>query len=159
MTALVLELKGDMQAIVTRRFQAPPSLVFRAHTEPALIRRWCLGPDGWTMPDCEMDARPGGRFRYRWANAEGHSFHVEGEVLEVETDRRMVHIERMFLPDPTPDNHVETLFLPEGSGCLLKMIMTLPSADVRDAMLATGMTDGMEISYRRMEKILGEIHA
>ena len=68
-----------------------------------------------------------------------------------EPHRRIVHIERMFLPDPTPDSHVETTFAPDGTGTLLTMIMTLPDAATREIMLATGMEDGMETSYARLE--------
>jgi uncharacterized protein YndB with AHSA1/START domain len=57
----------------------------------------------------------------------------------------------MFLPDPTPDNHVETTFEPDGTGTLMTMRMTLPNAEARAAMLASGMADGMEESYARLE--------
>lgn len=159
MTALKLKLAGEAQAIITRRFAAPPALVYRAHVEPDLIRRWCLGPDGWQMPECRFDARPGGTFLFRWQNAEGHGFHASGEILEIDPGQRILHVERMYLPDPTPDNRVETLFLPEGGGTLMRMTMTLPNAEVRAAMLATGMTEGMEASYQRMETLLGGIDA
>lgn len=154
MTALKLELNGDTQAIITRRFAAPPALVYRAHVEPALLQRWCLGPDGWEMHECTFEARVGGRFLYRWRNAEGHGFHADGEILEIEPGKRILHVERMYLPDPTPDNRVETQFIADGSGTLMKMTMTVPNAEIREAMLATGMTDGMEISYERMERVL-----
>jgi hypothetical protein len=65
-----------------------------------------------------------------------------------------VHVERMHLPDPTPDNHVETRFAPDGTGTLLTMRMTLPDAQTREAMLASGMEHGMEASYARLETIL-----
>ena len=64
---------------------------------------------------------------------------------------RIVHVERMFLPDPTPDNHVETSFVPDGAGTLMTMRMTLPDAETRAAMLASGMEHGMEASYVRLE--------
>jgi uncharacterized protein YndB with AHSA1/START domain len=100
-------LDGDTRIVITRRFAAPPALVFRAHTEPALIRHWMVGPDGWTMPLCQSDSRPGGSFRFEWSDGKDVSFFATGEYLEV-TPERIVHIERMFLPGPTPDNHVET---------------------------------------------------
>ena len=159
MTALKLELNGETQAIITRRFAASPALVYRAHVEPGLLRRWCLGPDGWEMHECRFDARPGGSFLFRWRNAEGHGFSAEGEILEIEPGNRILHIERMYLPEPTPDNRVETQFIADGTGTLMKMTMTVPNADIREAMLATGMTDGMEISYQRMEQILDQANA
>jgi uncharacterized protein YndB with AHSA1/START domain len=149
-TTLVTE--GDTRIIISRRFLAPPSLVFRTHTEAALIRRWMLGPDGWTMPQCHSDPRPGGSFRFDWSDGRGLGFHATGEYLEV-TPQRIVHIERMFLPDPTPDSHVETCFDPDGSGTRLVMVMTLPDAEARAAVLASGMEDGLEASYARLDLI------
>jgi uncharacterized protein YndB with AHSA1/START domain len=151
MSKLMLKTEGDTHVIVTRHFAAPPDLVFRAHTDPALVQRWLLGPEGWTMPVCQLDARPGGKCRYEWKNAQGHGFYLTGELLEIEPPRRIVHVERMFLPDPTPDNHVETTFEPDGDGTLMTMRMTLPDAATRAQMLATGMEHGMEASYVRLE--------
>ncbi len=155
MSKLSLTTEGDRFVIITRRFRAPPEAVYRAHTEPALIARWCLGPPGWTMPVCQMDPRPGGKIRYEWVNGEGGGFHLTGEVVEVEPPRRIVHVERMHLPDPTPDNHVETTFEADGGGTLMTMRMTLPDAETRSAMLATGMAEGMEASYVRLEETQG----
>jgi len=63
-------------------------------------------------------------------------------------------VERMFLPDPTPDNHAETRFEPDGNGTLMTIRMTLPDAETRARMLATGMERGMEASYVRLESTL-----
>jgi uncharacterized protein YndB with AHSA1/START domain len=151
MSQLTLKTEGDRHVVITRRFAASPEAVFRAHTEPKIIQRWLLGPDGWTMPVCINDARPGGTFRYEWIDGKGGGFHITGEFVEVVPFSRIVHIERMFLPDPTPDNHVETRFDPDGSGTLMTMRMTLPNAATRAAMLSTGMEHGMEASYVRLE--------
>jgi len=78
-------------------------------------------------------------------------FHLSGEFLELEPFRRIIHVERMHLPAPTPDNHVETKFDPDGTGTLMTMRMTLPDAQTRSRMLATGMEHGMEASYVRLE--------
>ncbi|MBO6934739.1 MAG: SRPBCC domain-containing protein [Deltaproteobacteria bacterium] len=154
---MTLELKteGDTHVVVTRRFAAPPEAVFRAHTDPALIQQWMTGPDGWTMPVCEIDPTPGGTFRYEWSNGE-QGFYSTGEILEVDPPNRIVHVERMFLPDPTPDNHITTTFTADGDGTLMHCRMTLPDAESRKAMLASGMEHGMEASYARMEALLGE---
>jgi uncharacterized protein YndB with AHSA1/START domain len=154
MSKLTMTTEGDTHIIVKRRFAAPPEAVYRAHTDPALIQKWMLGPDGWTMPVCIIDPRPGGKFRYEWSNGKGRGFYVTGECLALEPFTRIVHVERMFLPDPTPDNHVETRFEPDGAGTLMTMRMTLPDAQTRAAMLATGMESGMEASYVRLEKMI-----
>ncbi len=154
MSKLTLMTEGDKHVVVTRRFAAPPEAVYRAHTEPRLIQKWMLGPDGWTMPVCVCEARPGGKIRYEWADGKGGGFYLTGEFVELVPFSRIVHVERMHLPDPSPDNHVETRFEPDGSGTLMTMRMTLPDAQTRAAMLASGMEHGMEASYVRLEAMI-----
>src|ERR1700693_3303338 len=108
MSKMTLKTEGDTHVIVTRRFAAHPEAVYRAHTEPKLIQKWLLGPEGWTMPVCINEAKAGGKFRYEWTNGKGGGFHITGEYLELEPYNRIVHVERMHLPAPTPDNHIET---------------------------------------------------
>lgn len=151
MSKLELSTEGDRHVVVTRRFAAPPEAVYRAHTDADIVRKWMLGPDGWTMPVCISDPVPGGKIRYEWSDGNGNGFYLTGEYVALEPFRRIVHVERMHMPDPTPDNHVETSFTPDGAGTLMVMRMTLPDADVRAAMLATGMEGGMEASYARLE--------
>jgi uncharacterized protein YndB with AHSA1/START domain len=151
MSDLTLTTEGDTHVLVTRHFAAAPEAVFRAHTDPAILQRWLLGPDGWTMPVCISEPTPGGRIRYEWSDGKGNGFSLTGEYVSLEPYRRIVHVERMHLPDPTPDNHVETRFAPDGTGTLMTMRMTLPDAKTRAAMLATGMEHGMEASYARLE--------
>jgi uncharacterized protein YndB with AHSA1/START domain len=154
MSKMTLTTEGDTHVVVTRRFAASPKAVYRAHTEPELIKKWMLGPDGWTMPVCICEPWPGGKIRFEWTNGNGHGFYLTGENLELQPFNRLVHVERMHLPDPTPDNHIETIFEPDGAGTLMTMRMTLPDAATRAAMLATGMEKGMEASYVRLENIL-----
>jgi uncharacterized protein YndB with AHSA1/START domain len=154
MTKLTLKTEGDTHVVVTRHFAAPPEAVYRAHTDPKLIQKWLLGPEGWTMPVCINDNRTGGTFRYEWAHPKQGSFHITGELLELEPYHRILHVERMHLPGPTPDNHVETTFAPDSGGTLMTIRMTLPDAQTRAAMLATGMERGMEASYVRLESMI-----
>jgi uncharacterized protein YndB with AHSA1/START domain len=153
MSKMTLETVGDTNIVVKRRFNATPEIVYRAHTEPKLIQQWLLGPEGWKMPVCINDARAGGKFRYEWTNGNGGGFHITGEFIKLEPFARIVHVERMHLPDTTPDNHVETRFDQDGSGTLMTMLMTLPDPKTRAAMLASGMERGMEASYVRLEGI------
>ncbi len=151
MSKLSLRTDGERYVIVTRRFKAPPEAVYRAHIEPKIMQKWLLGPPGWTMPVCISEAKPGGKLRCEWSDGKGGDFYLTGEYVTLEPFRRIVHIERMHLPDPTPDNHVETVFEPDGTGTLMTMRMTLPNAEARAAMLATGMEEGMEASYARLD--------
>ncbi len=157
MTNLTLKTEGDRHVVVTRRFAAPPEQVYRAHVEPEIIKKWMLGPEGWTMPVCINEARPGGKIRYEWSDGKGGGFYLTGEFIRLEAPHKIVHVERMHLPDPTPNNHIETTFEKDGAGTLMTMRMTLPSAETRKAMLETGMEHGMEASYRRLEKLAGTL--
>jgi uncharacterized protein YndB with AHSA1/START domain len=157
MSKMTLKTEGDQYVVVTRRFAAPPEAVYRAHTDPELVRKWMLGPDGWTMPVCIMEPWPGGKIRYEWTDGKGGGFYLTGECLEMEPYTRLVHVERMHLPDPTPDNHVETRFEADGNGTLMTIRMALPDAGTRAAMLASGMEHGMEASYVRLESIIQEL--
>jgi len=154
MSKMTLKTEGDTHILVTRRFAASPEAVYRAHIDSKIIQQWLLGPDGWTMPVCITDARPGGNFRWEWTNGK-MSFYITGEYVELEPNRRIVHIERMHMPDPSPDNHVETHFHADGAGTLMTMRMTLPDEKTRATMLSTNMEYGMEASYVRLEKMMG----
>jgi uncharacterized protein YndB with AHSA1/START domain len=154
MSKMTLKTEGDRYVVVTRKFAASPEAVYRAHTEPQLIQKWMLGPDGWTMPVCINEAKPGGKIRFEWSDGKGNGFYSTGEYVELKPYSKIAHIERMHLPDPTPDNHIETRFDSDGSGTLLTMRMTLPDEKTRAAMLATGMEHGMEASYVRLEGLI-----
>jgi len=150
----VTDLVDDTHVRITRAFAAPRHLLWRAHTEPELMRRWLLGPDGWEMTVCENDLVVGGSFRQAWApvgDTEGEPFGFEGENLVVEPERRIVTTERMT-GAPFPAN-VNDLQFDEADGVtLMTLLVTYPDQAQRDMVLATGMTDGMEASYARLER-------
>ncbi len=149
---LELEREGENTVVGRRYFAAPVEAVYAAHVEPELMRQWLLGPDGWRMEECIFEAQPGGKIHLSWENESDPNagFYLTGEVLMVDKPNRLLHIERMHLPDPTPDNRVETLFTAEGEGTMLTIRMTLPDAESLEATLATGMAEGMEASYARL---------
>ena len=153
MPPLQLALEGDTHVIVTRNFAAPPEHVYRAHLEPELIRQWMLGMEGWSMPLCETESRVGGKFRFEFDDGEGGGFAISGEYLALEPSQMIEHIERMHMPDATPDNHIVTRFETAGDGTLLTMRMTLPDAGSRQEMLDMGVADGMEESYAKLDAI------
>jgi uncharacterized protein YndB with AHSA1/START domain len=154
MNKMTLTTEGEKYVVVTRHFAAAPEAVYRAHTDSSLLQRWLLGPDGWTMPVCISEARPNGKIRYEWSNGKGRGFYLTGEYLELEPYHRIVHVERMHMPEATPDNYVETRFDADGTGTRMTMRMTLPDSATRAQMLATGMESGMESSYVRLESIV-----
>ncbi len=150
MPPLTVALEGDTDIVVTRNFKAAPAEVWRAHTEPDLIRQWLLGPDGWTMPICISEPVPGGRIHYAWSNGD-QGFHLTGEYLALTPHSRIEHVERMHLPDPTPDSHVITTFARAGQGTHMVLRMRVPDLATRSATMAAGMTGGMEASYARLD--------
>src|SRR2546430_16857972 len=79
MNKMTLKTEGDTHVVVTRRFAAPPEAVYRAHTDPKLIQKWMLGPEGWTMSVCISEAKLGGKIRYEGSNEKGQGFFLTGE--------------------------------------------------------------------------------
>ena len=151
-----VQLLGDTQARISRVIRGTVEQVWRAHHEPELLRRWQLGPDGWTMPVCEVATSVGETYRYEWENeATGDRFGFTGELLEVLAPVRAVTTEAMIGMDgPVVVN--ELTLTPLESGTLLTYVGTYPDAETREMILATGMADGMETSYARLEReVLG----
>lgn len=145
----VAQLLSDTQVRVSRVIHGPIDLVWRAHHDKDLLQKWLLGPDGWTMPVCDVATSVGGSYRYEWEKGDDR-FGFEGELLESLPPFRAVTTERMIgMPGEGTTN--EMTLTPVGDGTLLTILITYPSAEVRDMVLATGMTDGMETSYRRLE--------
>ncbi|NLG62205.1 MAG: ATPase [Candidatus Cloacimonetes bacterium] len=146
------KILNDTQVRIARVIRGSVEDVWRAHHEPELLKRWMLGPDGWTMPVCELANEVGGRYRYEWENEDGtERFGFEGEVLELEAPYREVTSERMIGMEGEGAINELTL-TPVGAGTLLTIVITYPSAEVRDTVLGTGMVDGMEQSYARLEE-------
>lgn len=149
----------DTHVKITRAFEAPRHLLWRAHTEPELMKRWLLGPDGWVMTVCENDLVVGGSYRNAWAPEDpalGQAFGFEGENLVIDPERRLVSTERMTGLDAP--GTVNDLTFDEADGVtLMTLYITYTDAAQRDMILATGMTDGMEASYQRLEREI--IHA
>ncbi len=98
MSTLKVEAHGDRQIVITRLFDAPRRLVFDAFTKPDLVRRWLLGPPGWSMPICEIDFRVGGRYRYLWRNETGTEMGMGGIYKEIFAPERIVATERFEQP-------------------------------------------------------------
>ena len=156
-------LPSDREVEVTRSFRAPRNLVFRAYTEPQLVRQWMLGPPGWTMPVCEMDVRVGGNFRWRWrSNDNGSEFGFAGTYREVEPPSRIVHTEA-FDPGTVGGSYppgepalVTVTFTESGGVTTVTSLIDFGSKESRDGAVATGMTDGMEQSYQLLDRLLGD---
>jgi len=146
------QLLSDTQVRVSRVVRGSVEQVWRAHHDPDLLQRWMLGPDGWVMPVCEVAAEVGDSYRYEWEAEDGSArFGFTGELLESVPPHRAVTTERMIGTEGPSTVNELTLTAVEG-GTLVAIVITYPNAEVRDAVLATGMTGGMETSYARLEE-------
>lgn len=150
-----VELLDDTHVRITRLVEGPRELVWRAHFEPDLIRQWMLGPDGWEMTECVAATEVGQSYRNSWApvgDTEGEPFGFEGEALLIDAPRRAVTTERM---QGMPTETVNDLSLYEEDGAtLVTVLIEYPDKETRDMILATGMADGMEASFARLEREL-----
>jgi uncharacterized protein YndB with AHSA1/START domain len=155
-----VKLPSDREVRVTRTFNAPRQLVWDAHTQPELMRKW-LGYDGWDMPVCDMDVRIGGKYRWQWKNREdGTQFGFFGTFTEVSAPSRLTH-EEYFDPGdvggdmPVGDPCIVSVELSEQNGITtLVCNMTFASKEAREGAVSTGMTDGMEHSYTRLDDLI-----
>ncbi len=146
---VMAQILSDTQVRVSRVIHGSPELVWRAHQVKELMQKWMLGPDGWTMPVCEVATEVGESYRYEWSNGE-ESFGFEGELLESTPSTRSVTTERMIgMPGEGATN--EMTLTPVSEGTLLSLLITYPNLEMRDMVLGTGMTEGMETSYARLE--------
>ena len=151
------QLVGDTQVRVSRVVRGSVEQVWQAHTDPDLLRRWQLGPDGWSMPVCEYSAEVGSALRTEWRDdASGEQFGFVGTVLESQPPTRLVTTERMISPADTegadsPEATNELTLTAVSGGTLVVYIITYPSAEVREMVLQTGMVAGMEDGYSRLE--------
>ncbi len=149
---LTLTTPSDREAVLSRTFNAPRELVFKACTEPQYLTQWMLGPAGWTMPVCEIDLRPGGKWHFVWQKDPGSQMSMTGTYLEVDPPSRIVQTENWGGDWPETTN---TMVLTEKDGLTtLTTTITYPSKAARDAATATGMLVGANMSYNRLVTIL-----
>jgi uncharacterized protein YndB with AHSA1/START domain len=143
----------DREVIITRVVDAPRRLVFDAWTSPKHIPQWMGYPEGWTMPVCEIDLRPGGAWHYVWRrNDGGGELSMSGTVREVSAPERLVTTESW---GPEWPETLNTLVLSEmGGQTTITLSILYPSKQARDAALQTGMKDGLDQSFARLEALL-----
>lgn len=156
-----VSLPSDHEVKVVRQFKAPRQLVYKAHTAPELMQRWLVAQPGWSMPVCEMDVRVGGKYRWRWRqDADGKEFGFYGEFKEVQPPKKLVYVEYYDPGDiggSMGDGALITNEFTESGGITtLTVLMDFKTKEARDAAVSTGMTDGMELSYQLLEKVLAE---
>lgn len=157
---LDVEVSGDREIVMRRVFDAPRRLVFDSHTKPELMKRWLFGPDGWSLPVCEVDLRVGGKIRYVWRRErDGHEMGMTGVFREIVAPERLVSTERF--DDPWyPGEGLNTIVLAEAGGrTTLTYTLTYESKTARDQALESGMETGMATGFDRLEGILTALPA
>ncbi|MCO6008238.1 SRPBCC family protein [Actinoallomurus purpureus] len=146
---------GIPQVVITREFEAPRDLVFRAYTDPELIVRW-LGPRELTTRFDHHEPRDGGRWRYVSTDPAGneHGFHgvfhgtpsMDGIVQTFEYEGVPGHVA------------LETVTFEEAGGrTLVRSVSSFQSVEDRDGMVASGMESGVRTSDERLEELLVEL--
>ncbi|MCY6383487.1 SRPBCC family protein [Hoeflea prorocentri] len=152
MRPLRMTTPTDTTIEIVRSFDAPRPLVWRAHTEPALVKRWLTGPSGHTMPECEIDLRIGGTYRYVWEWPDGR-MSATGRFREIETENRLLLTE---IFDVFPDNEtlVEQLFTERDGQTFVTMNLHYDSKATRDGVLKSPMDEGLEASYRSLDALV-----
>lgn len=142
---------SDQEVVTTRVFDAPRRLVWEAWTSPEHLPHWMLGPEGWTMPVCEIDLRPGGAYRFVWRRPDGAEMGISGAYQEVTPPERLVATEAWDGWTET----LNTLVLSEEDGkTTITNTVRYPSKEARDAALQTGMKEGLSQGLDRLAEYL-----
>jgi uncharacterized protein YndB with AHSA1/START domain len=144
---------------VTRDFHAPRQLVFDAFTKPEIVRRWLLGPEGWTMPVCEIDLRVGGAYRYVWRKAGVKDMGMGGIFREIVSPERLVATERFDDSWYSGDALDTTVFIQKGDITKITITVRYDSQEARDTARRSGMEHGMAAGYNRLEELLPAMQA
>jgi uncharacterized protein YndB with AHSA1/START domain len=152
---LKLDVTGDREIRMTREFHAPRQMLWDCHTKPELVRKWLLGPEGWTMPVCDIDLRVGGKYRYVWEK-NGAQMGMGGVFREIDAPAKLSSRE-VFDEDWTGGETIATQTFVEKNGrTILTTTILYASKEGRDRALATPMLDGMEAGYARLDDIFAK---
>jgi uncharacterized protein YndB with AHSA1/START domain len=150
---------NETEITMTRVFDAPRELVFKAWTDPEQLARW-WGPHGFTNPVCETDPRPGGRWRIDMRGPDGTIYPNKGRYLEVVVPERIVYTDDVdddatAWGDAPPPSTVQTVtFEDVGGGTRVTVVVRVDSVEARDAMIEMGAVIGWTESMERLEALL-----
>jgi uncharacterized protein YndB with AHSA1/START domain len=149
---------SDREIVVTRTFDAPRTLVYDAMSKPEFLKRWLMGPPGWEMTTCEDDQRVGGAFHWAWRGPNGEAMSMRGVYRAIVPPARIVRTEAFdFGCAPQMGEQLATMILTEKSGrTTLTLTVLYPSKEARDGAIASGMDQGMEAGYARLDDILAD---
>jgi uncharacterized protein YndB with AHSA1/START domain len=147
-------LPSDLEILITREFDAPRHLVYRAWTTPELVRRWWSGHRG-QVRSAEIDLRVGGRWRYVMVANGGFEVAFHGEYREIVPDERIVNTEIYEQPEASDEDGVLNIvtFAQADGGTILTLLVQAPSREVRDAIVDSGMEAGMQEQMELLEQL------
>jgi len=151
----IVTLPTDEQILITREFDAPKHLVYKAWTTPELVSRWWTGQRG-RMTVAEIDLRVGGAWRYAMVAEGGFEVAFHGEYLEILPTERIVMTD-VYEAMPGPGALVTVTFTEHDGRTTVSLLMTLPSEEVRDTVLQSGMEAGVQESWARLEEVAGSL--
>lgn len=155
--SLKITPSGDLELVIFRVFDAPREMIFEAFTQPAILKKWLLGPPGWTMPTCDLELKIGGQYRYLWRNETGEEMGVRGQFQEIIKSEKLIHTEK-FDESWYPGESLITTILSEKLGkSLLTATIRYDSREARDLVIESNMDHGVRMSYDILEKILVEL--
>jgi len=147
-------LPNDEQILITREFDAPRHLVYKAWTTPELVRRWWSGHRG-EMKVAEIDLRVGGRWRYVMVANGGFEVAFHGEYREIVPNQRIVNTEVYELPGAADaEGALNTVTFTEVDGrTTLTLLVQVPTRQLRDEILSSGMEVGMQEQMELLEQL------
>jgi uncharacterized protein YndB with AHSA1/START domain len=151
--AITVTTPSEREILITRVFNAPRHLVYEAYSKPEHVARWLLGPEGWSMPVCEIDLQVGGAWRYVWRGPEGAEFEMHGVYREIVPSERLVCTEVFEEHEAL----VTTTFTEQNGTTILRTTVLHASSEARDGHLQSGMEVGLEASYQRLEELLAGV--
>jgi uncharacterized protein YndB with AHSA1/START domain len=152
---VTVTMPTDTQILITREFDAPKHLVYRAWTTPELLRRWWHANRA-EITEIEMDVRVGGQ--WRWAAkafGNGYEFAFYGEYREVVPNERLVTTDT-YSGAPDVQSVTTTTFTEKDGRTYLEILVQHENRENRDAQLASGMEDGLEDALRLLEEAVRE---
>jgi uncharacterized protein YndB with AHSA1/START domain len=154
---LQISTPTDTTIVLTRTFDAPRRLVWEAMLTPDRMRRWMIPPPGFTMTTCECDPRVGGALEVAWKSEEADpAMTLRGVFTEVVPHERIVHTETMALGSGQMIGCLVEMheFAEQGAATRMRITQTYASKEARDGAIASGMDQGMEACYKRMDALL-----
>jgi uncharacterized protein YndB with AHSA1/START domain len=152
---LKIAVQGENEIVMIREFKASCEAVFEALTNPDLIRRWLLGPDGWQMPICEVDLKVGGKYRYVWRHTlRNEEMGLGGVFKKISRPKIIVQTEK-FDHAWYPGEATSTIEITGKNGVTtLKNTVHYASTEARDGVMKSPMSVGVEAGYNRLAGII-----